>query len=350
MERRAMREWPAMEWLELLLSLFVILVGAELFTNGVEWVGEGLGISEGAVGSVLAAIGTALPETLLPVVAILSGNTTGQAIGIGAILGAPFMLTTLAMFALGLTVVIFSRTGRRSPNLEQDPGILAFDLQYFLVMYGLAFVAGILHVKALDIALAVVLLVGYALYVRRHFRTPGEEQLELEAAGEVKPLYASRLLRRRQADPSISFSGSQTMAGLAIILGGAELFVRAIATLGDDLHVSHLAFALLLAPIATELPEALNSSAIWARRGKDVLALGNVTGAMVFQATFPVSIGLLFTPWRLNFVAGTAAAIALVAGVVLFVTTKIRKRLLGWLLLAQGAFYVGFVIFVLRRI
>jgi cation:H+ antiporter len=345
-----MREWPAVEWLELVLSLLVILVGAELFTNGVEWLGEGLGISEGAVGSVLAAIGTALPETILPVLAILSGNTKGRDIGVGAILGAPFMLTTLAMFALGVTVVIFSRMGRRSPNLEQDPGILAFDLQYFLAMYGLAFVAGILHVKAIDIALAAVLLLGYALYVRRHFRAPGEKQLELEATGEVKPLYAFRLLRRTPSDPAVPFSGSQTVVGLGVIVGGAELFVRAITTLGDDLHVSHLVFALLLAPIATELPEALNSSAIWARRGKDVLALGNLTGAMVFQATFPVSIGLVFTSWRLDFVAGTAAVIALVAGAVLFVTTKIRKRLLGWLLLAQGIFYVGFVIFVLRRI
>ena len=68
---------PLMPWPLLISSLVVILAGAELFTNGIEWIGEGFGLSEGAVGSVLAAVGTALPETLLPIVAILSGKDAG---------------------------------------------------------------------------------------------------------------------------------------------------------------------------------------------------------------------------------------------------------------------------------
>src|SRR5438093_8674574 len=115
-----MRECRAMEWFELVLSLFVILGGAELFTNGIEWIGEGFGLSEGAVGSVLAAVGTALPETLLPLVAILSGHHEGTEIGIGAILGAPFMLTTLAMFVIGVAVLVSARNGRRPTELQLD--------------------------------------------------------------------------------------------------------------------------------------------------------------------------------------------------------------------------------------
>ena len=140
-----------MVWALLAASLVVILAGAELFTNGIEWVGEGFGLSEGAVGSVLAAVGTALPETLLPIVAILSGHSAGDEIGIGAILGAPFMLTTLAMFALGVTVVVMSRRGKRSSTLEHDPGVFVQDLSYFLVMYSLALVAGLVHVKAFNV-------------------------------------------------------------------------------------------------------------------------------------------------------------------------------------------------------
>src|SRR3989449_7327381 len=100
-----------MEWVELGIALVLILVAAEVFTNGVEWIGENLGLSEGAVGSVLAAVGTALPETLLPLVAILIGHASGKEIGIGAILGAPFMLSTLAMFVLGTAVLILARGG-----------------------------------------------------------------------------------------------------------------------------------------------------------------------------------------------------------------------------------------------
>jgi cation:H+ antiporter len=45
----------------LLLSIAIVLAGALLFTNGVEWLGAKLDLGQGAVGSLLAAVGTALP-------------------------------------------------------------------------------------------------------------------------------------------------------------------------------------------------------------------------------------------------------------------------------------------------
>src|SRR6266513_1218560 len=106
-----------MDLLVLLVSFFIILAGAELFTNGIEWCGRKLGVADGAVGSVLAAVGTALPETMIPVVAILfSGQAHSAEIGVGAILGAPFMLATLAMFVTGL--VVLSAARRRSSGTE----------------------------------------------------------------------------------------------------------------------------------------------------------------------------------------------------------------------------------------
>lgn len=65
------------------------------------------------MGSVLAAVGTALPETTIPVVAVLAAAFAGRdpetagEIGIGAILGAPFMLATLALFVVGASALIF---------------------------------------------------------------------------------------------------------------------------------------------------------------------------------------------------------------------------------------------------
>src|SRR5436309_7381387 len=150
-----------MDWVLLIASLLIILVAAELFTNGIEWVGEGFGLSEGAVGSVLAAIGTALPETLLPIVAIVSGHEAGDEIGIGAILGAPFMLTTLAMVVIAVAVFVYARGGARSLTLQIDRRTIQQDLGYFLVMYTLAMLAGLWHVKAVHVCLAIVLVVGY---------------------------------------------------------------------------------------------------------------------------------------------------------------------------------------------
>ena len=136
---------------------------------------------------------------------------------------------------------------------------------------------------------------------------------------------------------------------LGLIIGGAELFIHAVDHVADLFDISPLAFSLLVAPIATELPEKFNS-VIWVRRRKDTLALGNMTGAMVFQSSFPVTIGLLLTPWKLEGPALVAAVIALLAGGVLWLQVRFRGRLTGRLLLLQGIFYVGYVAYVVTRL
>jgi cation:H+ antiporter len=356
-----------MDWVFLVASLLIILVAAELFTNGVEWVGEGFGLSEGAVGSVLAAIGTALPETLLPIVAIVSGHEAGDEIGIGAILGAPFMLTTLAMVVIGTAVLFYARGGRRSVDLDIDRRVIQQDLGYFLVMYALAMIAGLLHVRVFDVCLAIVLVVGYAYYVRRHFQAPpagagveegaedGAEDGEGDAS-DIRPLrlwvglrWALHRLPEWSADRSTAAPFVQVTLGLILMVGGAKLFVDAVGNLGKAAGLPPLAFSLLVAPLATELPEKFNS-VLWVRRDKDTLAMGNMTGAMVFQSSFPVTVGLLLTPWELAHEALVAAVVALLAGSVLYLTLRIRGRLSARLLLLQGVFYVGYVAYVVTKL
>jgi cation:H+ antiporter len=358
----------AVEWFELVAALVVILASAEVFTNGVEWVGRGFGLSEGAVGSVLAAVGTALPETLLPLVAVLTGKRAGDQIGMGAILGAPFMLTTLAMLVTAIAVLILARRGRRDTEIRGDRRVLLQDLGYFLVMYSLALVAGVVHVSWFKWTLAVVLVIGYVIYVRRHFESPAEAVEEAEAHGELRPLYLQRITARGRSGstsgvgspasvatspaltvPSARLSVVQTLVALAGMVGGARLFVTGIDRVAVLFHVPELALALLIAPVATELPEKFNS-VIWVSRRKDTLAMGNLTGAMVFQSCFPVTVGLLLTPWRLTGDALVAALVALGAGTVLWVTLKVRGTLSARLLLLQGVFYVGYVTFVLTRL
>jgi cation:H+ antiporter len=345
-----------MDWVILALSLLVILGGAELFTNGVEWIGEAFGLSEGVVGSVLAAVGTALPETLLPLVALLSGQGAGEDIGVGAILGAPFMLTTLAMFVIGVTVLINARGGRRKPELKFDQKVVRQDLGYFLVMYTFAMVAGLLHSKAVDVVLAIALVATYGWYVRTHIVAGGSKDTPAEGQGEVKPLYLWRVYRTfRRGLPEWSTDASraapivQVVIALLAIVGGARLFIDAVTGIADTFSIPPLAFTLLVAPVATELPEKFNS-VLWIRRGKDTLALGNMTGAMVFQSAFPVSVGLLLTPWELAHEALVAALVALVAGSVLYATVRFTGRLTGRLLLLQGVLYVGYVSYVITKL
>jgi cation:H+ antiporter len=340
-----------MDWALLVVALGVILGGAELFTNGVEWIGEGFSLSEGAVGSVLAAVGTALPETVLPLIAILFGAKTGQQIGVGAIIGAPFMLSTLAMFVLGATVLGYSRAGNRPRRISADPAVPKLDLSVFLCLYALAIGAGLVHVKAVSIGVAVVLVIAYGFYVRRHFARPPGDAGEAEGPG-LKPLHLRKTPRPRRTggDPPTWLAIVQTVLGLVLIVVGARVFVASVTSISDRLHVSHLAFALLVAPVATELPETFNAGVIWARRGRDTLAVGNITGALVFQAVFPVTIGLVLTPWRLTSDSLVAALVALGASAFLLGTLLVRNHLSARLLLFQGVLYAGYVAYVLTRL
>jgi cation:H+ antiporter len=323
----------------LILALLVILASAELFTNAVEWFGRRYNLGEGAVGSVLAAVGTALPETLLPIVALaFLGGDAGPKIGTGAILGAPFMLSSLAMFVTGIAVVVFSLRGRRTLSVTVNETVMRHDLNHFLGAYALVVISGLVHVRPLHYALAAVLVGVYARYVYETFQHEGDLE------GESKPLY----LHRGHAPglPRLWRTVLQLVISLAGIVGGAELFVDEVRNVSLALGASPLVVALLIAPLATELPEKFNS-VIWIRARKDTLALGNISGAMVFQSTFPVSIGLVFTQWRLPFEALLSGILALVSGIVFAVTLRLHHTLTWWSLAGAGSIYAVYLIYVL---
>ena len=97
------------------------------------------------------------------------------------------------------------------------------------------------------------------------------------------------------------------------MVGGAHLFVEELLDIADCIGVDALVLALILAPLATELPEKVNSF-FWVREGKDALALGNISGAMVFQSTIPIGIGLIFTEWSLSGNAVLSIALGVAGG------------------------------------
>ena len=342
-----------MDLLTLVAAFLVILLGAELFTNGIEWFGRKLDLAEGAVGSVLAAVGTALPETMIPIVAILfsTGHDTSE-VGIGAVLGAPFMLATLAMFVTGVAVLRVARGRPTGDTMLVDTRVLSHDMGYFAVAYAIAVGAAFLPVDPnwLKAVVAVVLLGIYAWYVKGHFEADATVD-----AKDLAPLRFHRLDRRgHRADPTVPrlrIVNLQVVAALALIVGGAVLFVGAVDHLAAQFDVDPLLLALVVAPIATELPEKFNS-VLWVRQGKDTLAMGNITGAMVFQSTIPTVVALLFAAdsWVIgpgSYVAFASAGIAFASSACIFIPMARSGRLHGRGLLVGGAFYLVYLAVVL---
>src|SRR6188472_1858026 len=126
-----------MEAVLLLVSFAIVLTGALLFTNAVEWIGHRLELGEGAVGSLLAAVGTAMPETLIAIVALI-GATKSEDVAVGAIVGAPFLLATLAMGLVGLVAYLYREKRAQGIKLDAHGPTLERDLLFFLAFFSLA--------------------------------------------------------------------------------------------------------------------------------------------------------------------------------------------------------------------
>jgi cation:H+ antiporter len=345
-----------------LLSFIVILAGCEFFTNGVEWTGKRFALSEGAIGSVLAAVGTALPETLIPLIAILIlGGTAGADVGVGAILGAPFMLATLALFVCGLSVLAFA--GRRKTRaLSINGGLVRRDLTFFLIAYSLAAVAafmppGLGVVKTL---VGFTLLPIYVIYMAYTLMTGGKWGEE-----GLNSLYFDRAFRRLMParekpgsptgrEPMTALILVQLFASLAAIIIGAGMFVEQINAIATYAGINPLVLSLVISPLATELPEKFNSM-LWIRAGKDTFAIGNITGAMVFQSCIPVTIGILMTPWHLSFgnsvqfLEAAAIGIALLSGLILYLRSGQKEIKVPGLMLG-GLLYLLFFALVLMSV
>ncbi|WP_426664019.1 sodium:calcium antiporter [Rhodanobacter aciditrophus] len=296
----------------LTLCLFLVSAGAiylacEYFVNGIEWLGRKLGLGATATGTVLAAFGTALPESAVTFVAVVFGsNPAARDIGVGAAMGGPLVLATIAYAVVGVALWGNRRRLRRDDWLVRvDHQRLANDQSWFLAIFAVKVGLGLVAF-ALKPLLGVLFLLAYALYVWREMRsddgTPEEEVLE--------PLK----LRPRQAEPATRWVLVQTVAALAVIAAASRVFVGQLEAIGTALALPPHLVALLLSPVATELPETLNAL-IWVRQGKERLALANISGAMMIQATVPSALAIFATPWLFDtqlIVSGALTAAAIV--------------------------------------
>jgi cation:H+ antiporter len=316
----------------LLGSAGVIYLACEYFVNGVEWVGWRLAVGEKATGTILAAFGTALPESVVTLVAVaFATRAADKDIGVGAAMGGPLVLGTIAYAVVGLALLVCRRrlpTGREAEALYAG---LSRDQAWFIVISAAKLLVG-LWVFALKPWLGVVFLAAYAAYAWKELSGTATD-----AEGEREPLK----LTPRATTPAAWAIAVQTLAALAIIFLASRVFVGQLDNLAPYLGLRPQLLSLLFSPIATELPETLNAI-IWIRQGKVRLALANISGAMMIQATVPTAFGLFYTPWRLDPRLVVAGAVTLAAVTSLFFAFR-----RGWItrlyLALMALFYAGFV-------
>ncbi|MGI5138243.1 sodium:calcium antiporter [Streptomyces sp. CA-106110] len=342
----------------LIVCAVAIYLSCEWFVNAVEWLGERLNVGKMAVGTILAAFGTALPESVVTLVAVTTGGTEeAKNIGVGAAMGGPLALATVAYGVTGAVLLLKRRKERTSalvaaggvgpdrfdpqaPHTEQALGSekdmkrLAKDQKWFLPIFIVKVALGLVAF-AFKPALGLLFFAAYAVYFWREIRGGQDEDGEEE---ELEPLK----FQPKAASPATWAVIAQTLVTLVVIFFASQLFVKQLDAIGPMLGLSASVTALLLSPIATELPEIMNAI-IWVRQGKTKLALANISGAMIIQATVPSGLGLLFTTWHFDGALLWSGLITMAAIVYLLLTMRAHKLTPARLTVAAG-FYVLFAL------
>lgn len=320
--------------LQLLAALVLVVIASDAFTNAVEWVGAIFGLTRSAVGAVVAAIGSSLPETMVAVVALLYlRDAQSQAVGIGAVLGAPFMLSTLVFFLIGLTALM----RKDAQRVHAPVADTLFGAALFLLTFALAIGASFAHQRFMHVIAAGLVLASYGVYLTYHLRRHGVEAEETPPPLRLSP---------RHAVPRKRVIGLQLLVALIVTVFASRWFVGSVAHAADALRLSPFLISLVLAPIATELPDASNV-VLWMRRRQDELAVGNVIGALMFQTSIACAIGMLATPWQLGISAYVPSALALLSALLLVVSLLVRRRIDPVILLSGGFLYAGYLVYAI---
>jgi cation:H+ antiporter len=345
----------------LLACAVTIYFACEWFVNAVEWLGVQLKVGPIAVGTILAAAGTALPESIVTLVAVLFGSAEhGNDIAVGAAMGGPLVVGTVAYGVTGAMLLWRRRTLRTAapamaiggstlalatdPAPSQSGGVdadgrlvgvdtarLARDQRWFMAIFVFKVALGLVAF-AVKPWLGLLFFAAYGVYFWREMRGTGEHA----SADDLEPLK----LQPRRVTPTRAAVLIQVGVTLALIFGASQLFVAQLEWAGPALGLPSVVVALLISPVATELPEVMNAI-IWVRQGKTQLALANISGAMMIQATVPSGIGILFTPWLFDSPLVFAGA-ATMASITYLLWLLRRNRLTAARLTCAAGFYVAF--------
>ncbi len=208
---------------------------------------------------------------------------------------------------------------------------------FFASAFGAALVVSYLPNGSFRVVLAFGFVTAYVVYFVHTLRTEGTITDELE------PL----TFAKNRSKPPTALIALQLLISLGLIVGSANLFVEELIKLAESLGASPLILALILAPLATELPEKANS-VFWVRDGKDTLAMGNITGAMVFQSTIPIALGIAFTDWKLEGTAVVSIILGIAGAVVVGAYLRLRGRIGPPAIAACATLYalfVGYIVF-----
>lgn len=253
-----------LEIIYLVGGLALILVGANALTDGSSAIARRWGVSELVIGLTIVAFGTSAPELVISVMSAARGATQ---LAIGNVVGSN-IFNILAI--IGVVAMVRPIRVAQSTMSNEIPMALLAAVALLIIGNGpMLGSGGVPQINRVD---SLLLLLFFAIFMRYTFHQ-ASKQTELESPSE--PDNRSRAMSPLKA-------WAWVIGGLAMLVGGGDLFVDGASALASRLGVSQAIIGLTIVAAGTSLPE-LATSVVAARKGKSDLAIGNVVGSNIFN-------------------------------------------------------------------
>jgi len=309
------------------LGLGTLVLGAEALVRGASKIALSLGISPLVVGLTIVALGTSSPEIAVSVGAVLDGQTD---VAVGNVVGSN-VLNVLLVLGVG---ALIAPLAVHSQLIRQEVPIMIGASLLLVVMIVDS------RLGRLDGALLVLLLIAYMVFLVRQSRAE---------AREIREAYAEGAPRPGGWDRHWFVQAGLIVAGLGLLVLGANWLVEASIAFARVLGVSELVIGLTVIAVGTSMPE-IAASIMAAVRGERDIAVGNVSGTHTFTILGCLGVsavvsrdGLVIAPAVLNFDLWVMVAVA-VACLPVFIAGRQIGRGKGVLFLAYYVAYVAYLI------
>lgn len=263
----------------LIVSLALILVGANILTDGSSAIARRMGVSDLIIGLTVVAFGTSAPELVISVTAAAQGNS---AIAVGNVVGSN---TLNILLIIGLTALVRPIVIRKSIMTNEIPMLILSSV--ILLILGYSASLDSLSVATITRVDGLLLLIFFLLFMRYTFasaRTDTSATISDQATDGAKP-----------AGMSLPKAIIYIVAGLAALIFGGDRFVGSASALARYIGVSEAVIALTIVAVGTSLPE-LATSIVAAVKDKPALAVGNVIGSNIFNALFILGTASVVAP------------------------------------------------------
>ncbi|MBT3230693.1 calcium/sodium antiporter [Candidatus Uhrbacteria bacterium] len=300
-----------------IVSLAVMVKGADWLIASSEKIGLSFGLSPFIVGVTIVGLGTSFPELVSSFVAVMQGATeivTANAVG-----------SNIAniLLVIGFAAVI----GRR---LTVTKNLIDLDLP--LLAIGTVLLIGVVFDGQVTLGEAILLVVTYGIYLLYTIIHTEEEE-----EGQKKKKKAKR--------PKVTIKDIVLLIiGIAGLVLGAKYLIDSLVNLSTMLNVATGVIAITAVAIGTSLPELLVSVKA-ARAGKPEVALGNIFGSNIFNAFMVIGLPGLMGTLMIDDMTLMIGVPTMALATLLFVISGISRRIYMW----EGAFYLAlYVLFIAK--